>query len=189
MIKKLEAILFSATEELKTSELAEILETTEKEVMQAIDDLNEMLESSGSALIVRENSSGWAMYTRPEVSDIVETYISSWDKRKLSASAVETLAIIAYTQPTTRSRINDIRGVNSDSLVTSLLNKGYVCEVGVDEDNNNAAMYGTTSQFLDKYGLKSIDDLPDLLDFAPDEETRFAIVARLSQSFSSSEEV
>lgn len=189
MIKELEAILFCTEAPICVADLSLILNCTEGEVIGAIDELNSKLESSDSALIVREVSSGWALFTRPEVSSVIESYISETEKKSLSPSSIETLAIIAYMQPVTRAKVSDIRGVNSDALISSLIKKGYICEVGVDEQNNSAVTFGTTGVFLDRYGLKSIDELPDLADFAPDDETRLAIVERLSQSFTTDSEL
>lgn len=189
MIKELEAILFCAEAPLSVADLSIILNCTEGDVIGAIDELNSKLESADSALIVREVSSGWALFTRPEVSSVVEAYIAETETKSLSPSSLETLAIVAYTQPVTRAKVSDIRGVNSDALISSLVKKGYICVVGVDEQNNNAATFGTTSTFLDRYGLKSIDELPELADFAPDDETRLAIVERLSQSFTTDSEL
>lgn len=189
MIKELEAILFCAEDPISLDDLALILNCDADDVKSTLDKLNERLEESDSALIVREVSSGWALFTRPEVSSIIETYIAETGKISLSPSSVETLAIVAYMQPVTRAKVSDIRGVNSDALISSLVKKGYICEVGVDEQSNNAATFGTTSTFLDRYGLKSIDELPELADFAPDDETRLAIVERLSQSFTTDSEI
>ena len=104
----------------------------------------------------------------------------SWDTRKLSAAAMETLAIVAYTQPVTRAGVASVRGVNSDSSINSLVEKGLVREVGTEDAPGNPVLYGTTRGFLEKFGLHSPADLPDLADFAPDAETRRLITERLS---------
>lgn len=189
MIKELEAILFCAEAPISLEDLALILNCEADDVESTIEQLNDRLEESDFALIVREVSSGWALFTRPEVSSVVEAYIAETETKRLSPSSIETLAIVAYMQPVTRAKVSDIRGVNSDALISSLVKKGYICEVGVDEQNNNAATFGTTSTFLDRYGLKSIDELPELADFAPDDETRLAIIERLSQSFTTDSEL
>ena len=103
----------------------------------------------------------------------------SWDKRKLSQAALETLAIIAYCQPVTRNDVSAIRGVSSDSSLNSLVEKGYVREAGIQEGSSNAMLYATTKMFLERFGLKSVDELPDLESFAPDEATRNLISERL----------
>ncbi len=104
----------------------------------------------------------------------------SLDPRKLSAAALETLSIIAYSQPVTRSGVAAVRGVNSDSSINSLLEKGLIKEAGVADGPGNAILYSTTNKFLENFGLNSIKDLPNIEDFAPDEETKKFIFERLS---------
>ena len=104
----------------------------------------------------------------------------SWDTQKLSQAALETLAVIAYHQPVTREMVKGIRGVNSDGVISSLVDKGLVREMGRDPQRGQAIIYGTTTAFLEKFGLRSIRDLPDLEQFAPDEQTRQFIRERLS---------
>ena len=123
---------------------------------------------------------GWRLFTHPAFHELIEKYVLSWDTRKLSAAAMETLAIVAYTQPVTRAGVASVRGVNSDSPINSLVEKGLVREVGAADTPGNPTLYGTTRGFLEKFGLRSPADLPDLADFAPDEETRRLITERLS---------
>ena len=120
------------------------------------------------------------MFTHPAYHELIEKYVLSWDTRKLSAAAMETLAIVAYTQPVTRAGVASVRGVNSDSSINSLVEKGLVREVGTEDAPGNPVLYGTTRGFLEKFGLRSPADLPDLADFAPDAETRRLITERLS---------
>ena len=93
----------------------------------------------------------------------------SWDTRRLSQAALETLAVIAYHQPVTREGVRAIRGVNSDGVIASLREKGLVREVGRDRDHGGAQLWGTTRLFLEHFGLRSLRELPPLEDFAPDE--------------------
>ena len=104
----------------------------------------------------------------------------SWDTRKLSQAALETLAVIAYHQPVTREGVRAIRGVNSDGVIASLREKGLVREVGRESDRGQAQLWGTTRLFLEHFGLKSLRELPPLEDFAPDEESKRFIRERLS---------
>ena len=104
----------------------------------------------------------------------------SWDTQRLSQAALETLAVIAYHQPVTREAVKGIRGVNSDGVISSLVDKGLVREVGRDAQRGQAILYGTTNTFLEKFGLRSTRDLPDLEQFAPDEQSRQFIRERLS---------
>lgn len=104
----------------------------------------------------------------------------SWDVRRLSQAALETLAVVAYHQPVTRESVKAVRGVNSDGVISSLVDKGLIHEVGRDKERGQAILYGTTQAFLEQFGLKSLRELPDLEQFAPDEESRQFIRERLS---------
>ena len=104
----------------------------------------------------------------------------SWDTQKLSQAALETLAVIAYHPPVTREVGKGIRGVKSDGVIASLVDKGLVRELGRDPQRGQAIIYGTTNAFLEKFGLRSTRDLPDLEQFAPDEQSRQFIRERLS---------
>jgi len=106
--------------------------------------------------------------------------VLSWDTQKLSQAALETLAVIAYHQPVTRETVKGIRGVNSDGVISSLADKGLIREMGRDPQRGQAILYGTTAAFLEKFGLRSVRDLPDLEQFAPDEQSRQFIRERLS---------
>lgn len=120
------------------------------------------------------------LFTHPAYHDVVEAYVLSWDTQKLSQAALETLAVIAYHQPVTREVVKGIRGVNSDGVIASLVDKGLVRELGRDPQRGQAIIYGTTNAFLEKFGLRSTRDLPDLEQFAPDEQSRQFIRERLS---------
>ena len=178
----LEAMLFVTDEPVGTIALAEMLECAPGSVEAALVALREKLERDGSGIQLREVAGGWRLFTHPAYHELIEKYVLSWDTRKLSAAAMETLAIVAYTQPVTRAGVASVRGVNSDSPINSLVEKGLVREVGTADTPGNPTLYGTTRGFLEKFGLRSPADLPDLADFAPDEETRRLITERLSAS-------
>lgn len=180
LVGAVEALLFVTDEPVSILALAEILECDAKDIEHALTSLRESLESRGAGIQLREVAGGWRLFTHPAYHELIESYVLSWDTRKLSAAAMETLAIIAYTQPTTRASVASVRGVNSDSSINSLVEKGLVREVGTAESPGNPTLYGTTRTFLEKFGLKSAKDLPDLGDFAPDEETKRLIGERLS---------
>ena len=156
-----------------------LMEADPKLVEQALVDMREKLEREQRGIQLREVAGGWRLYTHPAYHDLVEKYVLSWDTRKLSQAALETLAIVAYCQPVTRNDVSAIRGVSSDSSLNSLLEKGYLREAGVTEAPSNATLYGTTKMFLERFGLRSIAELPDLESFAPDEATRNLISERL----------
>ena len=178
----LEAMLFVTDEPVGTIALADMLEVDPREVESALVGLRDKLESENRGIQLREVAGGWRLYTHPAYHELIEKYVLSWDTRKLSQAALETLAIVAYTQPTTRAQVASVRGVNSDSSINSLVEKGLVREAGASDAPGNPMLYATTRAFLEKFGLRSVADLPDLSDFAPDDSTRALIYERLSTS-------
>ncbi len=174
----LEAMLLVSTDPVSPATLASALEKAPSEVQASLRELAEEYQQAGRGFQLREVAGGWRLYTHPAYHDLVESYVQSWDTHRLTNAALETLAVIAYRQPATREGVRAIRGVNSDSAISSLVDKGLVREVGKRE--GGALMYGTTQAFLEKFGLRSPRDLPPLEDFAPDEETRRLIRDRLT---------
>ncbi len=178
----LEALLFVSDEPVGTITLADMLECDVGIVEKALLGLKDRYQREESGIRLREVAGGWRLFTNSEYHELIEKYVLSWDTRKLTGAAMETLAIIAYTQPVTRADVSSLRGVNSDSTFNSLMEKGLIREVGVAQAVGNPVLYGTTQSFLEKFGLRSVHDLPDLADFAPDEETCRLIEERLSAS-------
>lgn len=176
----IEAMLFVTDEPVGVIELADMLEADPKLVEQALVDLREKLEREQRGIQLREVAGGWRLYTHSAYHDLVEKYVLSWDTRKLSQAAMETLAIVAYLQPCTRAGVASVRGVNSDSSINSLVEKGLIREAGQADAPGNPTLYATTRGFLEKFGLRSVSDLPDLDEFAPDDATRQLIRERLS---------
>ncbi len=174
----LEAMLLVSTDPVAPSTLASALDRPPAEVQEALKELAEEYRATGRGFQLREVAGGWRMYTHPAFHDLVEAYVQSWDTHRLTNAALETLAVIAYRQPATREGVKAIRGVSSDSAISSLVDKGLVKEMGKRE--GGAILYGTTQAFLEKFGLRSPRDLPPLEDFAPDEETRRLIKERLT---------
>lgn len=177
-----EALLFVSDEPVSAARLARVLEAAPGEVESMLADLAEEYREQERGFQLREVAGGWRLYTHPAHHDVIEAYVLSWDTRRLSQAALEALAVIAYHQPVTRAGVNAVRGVNSEGVVASLIEKGLVREVGRDKNQGNAILYGTTRTFLEKFGLKDIADLPPLAEFAPDSETERAIRDRLSAS-------
>jgi segregation and condensation protein B len=177
-----EALLFVSDEPVSAATLARILERNPSEVDEALSDLATRLEEDERGIQLREVAGGWRLYSHPAFHELIERYVISWDTRSLSQAALEALAVIAYHQPATRAAVNGIRGVNSDAVISSLVEKGLVRESGRDSGPGNAILYATTRTFLEKFGLKSLKDLPPLEDFAPDEASREFIKARLSSA-------
>ena len=176
----LEAMLLVSSDPVSASSLAAILNVAPGEVASLLAELKVEYEEANRGFQLREVAGGWRLFTHPAYHDKVEAFVMSWDTQKLSQAALETLAVIAYHQPVTRETVKGIRGVNSDGVISSLVDKGLVREMGRDPQRGQAIIYGTTSAFLEKFGLRSTRDLPDLEQFAPDEQTRQYIRERLS---------
>ena len=126
----IEAMLFVTDEPVGTIALADMLEVDPADVESALVGLRDKLEAENRGIQLREVAGGWRLYTHPAYHELIEKYVLSWDTRKLSQAAMETLAIVAYTQPTTRAQVASVRGVNSDSSINSLVEKGLVREAG-----------------------------------------------------------
>jgi segregation and condensation protein B len=176
----LEALLFVSDEPVTSQRLAKVMEIPEAAVRTNLLALRDEYERDDRGFQLREVAGGWRLYTHPAYHTQVEQLVLSWDTRKLSQAALEALACIAYNQPVTRAGVNAIRGVNSEGVVASLIEKGLVRDVGRDKGAGNAILYGTTKSFLERFGLKDLGELPPLEQFAPDEETARAINERLS---------
>ena len=174
----LEALLLVSSEAVGVAELAQAAGASEEAVLQALQTLQTSYLDANRGIQLREVAGGWRFFTHPAYHDQVSAYVVSWDKRRLSQAALETLAVVAYHQPVSRDGVRAIRGVNSDGVLASLKQKGYVRDSG--KDARQAALFVTTDRFLEAFGLRTLDDLPALEDFAPDEESREFIRERLS---------
>ena len=180
---QLESLLLVATEPIETSLFAEVLECDQSQAKDALEDLAAEYAELGRGFQLRYVAGGWRLYTHPSHDELVRSFVKSWDTRKLSAAALETLAVIAYTQPATRDGVRAVRGVSSDSAISSLIDKGLVREL-THREGAGASTFGTTKAFLERFGLHDLEDLPPLEDFAPDEQTRRLISERLGAKIS-----
>ena len=176
----LEALLLVSGDPVSALDLAKALDASPGDVSGALAELSAEYADANRGFQLREVAGGWRLFTHPAYHDQVERYVLSWDTRRLSQAALETLSVIAYHQPCTREGVKAVRGVNSDGVIASLRDKGLVREVGRGDGRSNAILYGTTKAFLERFGLRSLRDLPPLEDFAPDEESRQFIRERLS---------
>jgi segregation and condensation protein B len=176
----LEALLLVSSDPVSAPALAGALDIAPSECASLLAELKVEYEETNRGFQLREVAGGWRLFTHAAYHDVVEAYVLSWDTQKLSQAALETLAVIAYHQPVTREVVKGIRGVNSDGVIASLVDKGLVRELGRDPQRGQAIIYGTTNAFLEKFGLRSTRDLPDLEQFAPDEQSRQFIRERLS---------
>ena len=185
----IEALLFVSDEPVGALTIAEMLEVDLKAVEAALDAIRARLEAEDRGIQLREVAGGWRFYTHPRHHGLIEKYVLSWDTRKLTQAALETLAVIAYNQPITRAGVTSMRGVNSDSPINSLVEKGLVREAGRDKNApGQPILYATSRTFLEKFGLASTRDLPNLEDFAPDEQSRELIRERLGATRKAHEE-
>ncbi|MBF0904493.1 MAG: SMC-Scp complex subunit ScpB [Atopobium sp.] len=182
----LESLLLVATDAVTTADFAKVTNAAPAEVAEALKELAEEYTRCNRGFQLREVAGGWRLFTHPAHHQLVSDFVLSWDTRRLSQAALETLAVIVYHQPVTREGVRAIRGVNSDGVISSLREKNLVREVGKEADRGQAILYGTTALFLERFGLKSLRELPPLEDFAPDEESKQFIRERLSgRSFTS----
>lgn len=163
----LEAILMVAEEPVAEVALASVLQVPTGEVEQALQALAEEYASQGRGFELRCVAGGWRVYTHPEAHDVVERFLVDGATARLTQAALETLAVVAYRQPISRGRISAIRGVNVDAVMRTLVTRGLVEEAGVEHETQ-AILYRTTSYFLERLGLTSLADLPELAPFLPD---------------------
>ena len=157
---RLEALLFVAAEPVTTAQLAAALETTTTDVEQGLRALEESLQARG--LRVQRHGGHVQMTSAPEFAELIERFLGLEATTRLSRAALETLAIIAYQQPVTRPQVDAVRGVNSDSMMKSLLGKGLIQESGRTDGPGRPILYSTTAEFLQHFGVNSIRDLPPL---------------------------
>lgn len=163
----LEAVLLVVDSPISTEELATVVDQDRIRVRTAVEAMSAELTAAGSGIDLRYAGDGWRFYTRAEFAPYVENLLLDGARSKLTRAALETLAVIAYRQPVTRARVSAIRGVNVDGVVRTLLARGLINEAGADEQTH-ATMYETTELFLERLGLASLAELPDLAPLLPD---------------------
>nr|WP_157408910.1 SMC-Scp complex subunit ScpB [Actinoplanes sp. N902-109] len=164
----LESILLVVDEPVAEMQLAQIMEQPTERIAIALEDLSARYTAAGSGIDLRRAAGGWRFYTRPEFAPYVERFVLDGQSVRLTQAALETLAVVAYKQPVTRSRISAIRGVNCDGVMRTLVTRGLIEECGT-EGETGAFLYRTTALFLEKLGLNSVDQLPPLAPFLPDD--------------------
>lgn len=163
-----EAILFATPEPVRPRDIAAAFGVTADDAEDAIERLRAAYDERDSGVEVRRVGDAFRIYTRSDLADGVGHFANRSRVGKLSKPALETLAVVAYRQPVTRGEISRIRGVNADSVLQTLAERGLVAEVGRESGPGRAPLYGTTPLFLEKIGLGSVADLPALASFAPD---------------------
>lgn len=168
----IESFLFVAGEEgLSLKQLASLTVCTEGEVTGALEYLLEQYETrKDSGITLRQYSGGYQLVTKAEFAEDMKRLFENPPSKMMTQAALEVLAIIAYKQPVTRVEVDEIRGVKSERAIQTLLSKGFVMEKGRLEASGRPILYATTPYFLDRFGLNSLEDLPELLQESDDEE-------------------
>ena len=163
----LEALLMVADQPLDVATLASAAGHPSVEVEAALAALAAEYDAQGRGFELRNVAGGWRYYTREEFAPVVEAFVLEGQQARLTQAALETLAVVAYKQPVTRARVSAIRGVNVDGVMRTLLTRGLVEEAGQDGEHG-AMLYRTSSYFLERIGITSLDDLPELAPYLPD---------------------
>src|SRR5215218_1389090 len=174
-----EALLLLAEEPLSEDTLAEAVGVPRSVIAECLAELVTFYDETGRGFELRELGGGWRYYTREEHADLVAGYVLEGQQSKLSAASLETLAVIAYRQPISRGRVSAIRGVNVDGVIRTLLARGLIEEAGHDPESG-AVVFTTTSYFLERMGLKTLEDLPPLAPQLPEVEELEAELGQLA---------
>jgi segregation and condensation protein B len=177
--RAIEAILMVAEEPIEPHLLAQILEVTPARVEELCSQLAESYAGEDRGFVLIRVAGGYRFQSHPDLAPYVERFVLEGQSSRLSAAALETLAIVAYKQPVSRAQVAAIRGVNVDGVVRTLQQRGYITEVARDPGPGQAGLYGTTQLFLERLGLDSVDLLPSLADFVPGAEVMDALDAGL----------
>jgi segregation and condensation protein B len=165
----LEAVLMIADTPLDQLSLAQAVGATPDAVETALAELSAEYTEQGRGFDLRMAGAGWRFYTREEFAPIIEQFVVDGQQARLTQAALETLAVVAYRQPVSRARVSAIRGVNVDGVMRTLLNRGLVEEAGSDQETG-AHLYRTTSYFLERMGLTSLEQLPEIAPLLPEME-------------------
>jgi segregation and condensation protein B len=174
----LEAVLLVADEPVSPRDLAANFGIPEPEILLCLQQLSASYRDRGSGIDVREVAGGWRLYTAADCSIAVEKFVRDGQHTRLTQASLETLAIVAYRQPISRGRIAAIRGVNVDGVVKTLMQRGLIEEAG-EEHEGQSAVFRTTPYFLERMGMASLDELPEIAEHLPGLETLSDIDASL----------
>ena len=165
--KAIEAILLVSDVPVEPSLLAQLLEVPKADIESICSKLMVEYKNDNRGFVLVNVAGGYRYQTDPSMAPYVERFVLEGQTSRLSAAALETLAIVAYKQPISRMQISAIRGVNVDAVIRTLQQRGYIGEVGKDPGPGNAILFGTTSTFLERLGMNDISDLPPLANFVP----------------------
>jgi segregation and condensation protein B len=178
--KIVEAILLLADEPLPAALIGEVLERPRTDVEALLAGLRASYEAEERGFVVREVAGGWRLYTAPDCAPWLERFAMRHTHARLTGAALEVLAIIAYRQPISRAEIGEIRGVDSDGVVRTLQQRGLIAETGTGSGPGSPVLFSVSDEFLERMGLRSVDDLPPLTEFMPDAEAVEDMEAKLS---------
>lgn len=178
--KIIESILLLADEPVPAGLIGEVLERPKVEIEAMLRGLAGEYADEDRGFVLREVSEGWRLYTDPECAPWLERFVTRHQHTRLTAAALEVLAIVAYRGPISRTQIADIRGVDSDGVVKTLLQRELIDPVGRDEGPGAPVLFEVSGRFLERMGLRSTTELPPLRDFMPDAEAVEEMEARLS---------
>jgi segregation and condensation protein B len=176
----LEAILLLADEPVPAGLMSEVLERPTTAIEAALGALAVEYQSEGRGFVLRESAGGWRLYTNAECAPWLERFVKGHTHSRLTSAAVEVLAIAAYRQPVSRAQIAEIRGVDSDGVVKTLVQRGLLVEAGRDRGPGTPVLFTVSDEFLERMGLRSTDELPPLAGFMPDAEAVEDMEAKLS---------
>jgi len=165
--RAIEAVLMVAEAPVPPDLLAQLLEIPRAEVESRCAELAAIYDAEDRGFVLIRVAGGYRYQSHPDLAPYVERFVLEGQSARLSAAALETLAIVAYKQPVSRAQVSAIRGVNVDAVMRTLQQRGYITEVGRDPGPGLATLYGTTGLFLERLGLDSLDDLPSLGEFVP----------------------
>jgi segregation and condensation protein B len=166
--RDLEAVLMVVDQPVAEYDLARAFDLPVDEVARVLAELSREYTAQGRGFDLRQVADGWRFYTRPECAEVVEHFLKEGQEVRLTQAALETMAVVAYRQPVSRGRVSAVRGVNCDGVMRTLVVRGLIEEAGHDPESG-ALLYRTTSYFLERLGLRSLDELPDLAPFLPDD--------------------
>lgn len=173
--RAIEAILMVAQEPVDPHLLAQLLEVAPPKVEELCAELQRTYQEQGRGFVLVQVAGGYRFQSHADLAPYVERFVLEGQTARLSAAALETLAIVAYKQPISRAQVAAIRGVNVDGVMRTLQQRGYVGEVGRDPGPGQATLFGTTQEFLERLGLNSLDDLPSIAELFPNAEVMEAL--------------
>ena len=173
--RALEAILMVAEQPVEPGLLAQLLEMSPLAVEQLCDQLSAEYREGDRGFVLTRVAGGYRFQSHADMAPYVERFVLEGHNARMSAAALETLAIVAYKQPVSRAQIASIRGVNADGVMRTLQQRGLIDEVGRDPGPGQAVLYGTTPMFLERLGIDKLSDLPALADFVPGPEVMEAL--------------